>query len=94
MHILERENNKYYYACENVWRNSNQKPQMIGKCIDCMDSDNSLTPNRHLAQLFSVESLNSSSLTEYEKQIIKTVIEMGWESVIDYHAYFILWNKY
>ena len=81
MYILEGVNQKYCYACENIWNKSNQKPQRIGKCVGCMDSDNSLTPNRYLMQLFSLESSNPSSLSEYEKQIIKTVIKKYGESV-------------
>ena len=75
MYILERINQKYCYACENVWNKSNQKPQRKGKCIGYMDSANSLTPNRYLARLFSLESSNPSSLNEYERLVIKTVID-------------------
>ena len=75
MYILERINQKYFYACENIWNKSNQKPQRKGKCIGYMDSANSLTPNRYLARLFSLESSNPSSLNEYERLVIKTVID-------------------
>jgi len=81
MYILEGVNQKYCYACENIWDKSNQKSKRISKCVGQMDSNDSITPNQYMAQLFALESLNPSSLTEFEMQVIKTVVEKYGESV-------------
>jgi hypothetical protein len=75
MYILERINQKYCYVCENIWNKATKRSQRMGKCVGYMDSNNSLTPNRYLSQLFSLESSNPSSLNEFERLVIETVID-------------------
>jgi hypothetical protein len=81
MYISDGVNQKYCYACEKVWDRTLKKYRTPAKCIGRLDEDNSLLPNRYLLQLFYLESTTPESLGEYEKLIIRTVIEKYGESV-------------
>jgi transposase len=81
MYISDSVNQKYCYACEKVWDRTLRKYRTPAKCIGRLDEDNSLIPNRYLLQLFSLESTIPASLGEYEKLLIKTVIEKYGENV-------------
>jgi hypothetical protein len=81
MYISDSVNQKYCYACEKVWDRTLRKYRTPAKCIGRLDEDNSLIPNRYLLQLFSLESTAPASLGEYEKLLIKTVIEKYGEDV-------------
>ena len=81
MYIISDINQKYCYACETVWGKERKKPRKSGKCIGHIKSDNSLSPNRYLSQLFFLQSSDPSSLNEYEKLVIETVIDKYGEGV-------------
>ena len=81
MYISEGVNQKYCYVCESVWDKARQKNRTPSKCIGFLNSDNSLTPNRYLSQLFFLESSAPSSLNEYERLVIKTVIDKYGQAV-------------
>jgi transposase len=81
MYIISGVNQKYCYACETVWDKERKKSCRTGKCIGHVNSDNLLIPNRYLSLLFSLESSDPSSLNEYEKLIIETVIDKYGEGV-------------
>jgi hypothetical protein len=81
MYISDGVNQRYCYACEKVWDRTLRKYRTPAKCIGRLDENNSLIPNRYLLQLFSLESTAPVSLSEYEKLVIKTVIEKYGESV-------------
>jgi transposase len=81
MYISEGINQKYCYVCESVWDKALKKNRTPGKCIGFLNSDNSLIPNLYLSQLFFLESSDPSSLSEYEKLVIKTVIGKYGEDV-------------
>ena len=81
MYISEGVNQKYCYVCESVWDKTLQKNRTPSKCIGFLNSDNSLTPNRYLSLLFFLESSDPSSLNEYEKLVIETVIDKYGEGV-------------
>ena len=81
MYISEGVNQKYCYICESVWDKALKKNRTPGKCIGHLNSDNSLTPNRYLSQLFFLESSGPSSLSEYEKLVIETVINKYGEGI-------------
>ena len=53
----------------------------ITKCIGRLDTDKSLIPNRYLSRLFSLESSGHSPLNDYERLIIKTVVDKYGEGV-------------
>ena len=74
MYINEGVNHKYCYACETVWDKSLKKYRTPGKCIGQLDTDNTLIPNKYLSRLLYLESSGCSSLNEYERLIIETVI--------------------
>ena len=81
MYISEGVNQKYCYACESVWEKTLKKYRTPGKCIGCLNFDNSLILNRYLLQLFVQESTGHPSLNEYEKLVIKTVIDKYGEGI-------------
>jgi transposase len=81
MYIISGINQKYCYACETVWNKERKKSCRSGKCIGHVNSDNVLIPNRYLSQLFFLESSDPESLNEYEKLVIKTVIDKYGEGV-------------
>jgi hypothetical protein len=81
MYLISNINQKYCYACETVWDKERKKSCRSGKCIGHVNSDNLLIPNRYLSQLFSLESSEPSSLNEYERLVIKTVIDKYGEGV-------------
>jgi hypothetical protein len=81
MYVNERLKNKYCYVCETIWDKAHKKYRTPSKCIGNLDSDNSLIPNRYLSQIFSLESSNHSSLSDYERLVIKTVINKYGEDV-------------
>ena len=75
MYIIEGVNKKYCYACESIWEKTLKKYSTPSKCIGLLSSDKSLIPNRYLSQLFAMEKTAPSSLSDYEKLIIRTVID-------------------
>jgi transposase len=81
MYIISGINQKYCYACETVWDKERKKSCRSGKCIGLVNPDNVLIPNRYLSQLFFLESSDHESLNEYEKLVIKTVIDKYGEGV-------------
>jgi len=81
MYIIEGVNKKYCYVCESVWEKTLKKYSTPSKCVGFLDSDKSLIPNRYLSQLFTVEKSDYSSLSDYEKLIIKTVIDKYGQEV-------------
>jgi transposase len=81
MYIISGINQKYCYACETAWNKERKKSCRSGKCIGFLDFNNSLIPNRYLSQLFSLESSDPSSLNEYERLVIKTVVNKYGESI-------------
>ena len=81
MYISEGVNQKYCYVCESVWDKAHQKNRTPSKCIGVLNSDNSLIPNRYLSQLFFLESSAPSSLNEYERLVIETVIDKYGEAI-------------
>jgi transposase len=81
MYISDTVNQMYCYACEKVWDKTLRKYSTPAKCIGRLDADKSLIPNRYLLQLFYLESTAPASLGEYEKRIIRTVIEKYGEDV-------------
>jgi len=83
MYINEGVNQKYCYACETIWDKTNKKYQTPSKCVGQLDSDNSLIPNKYLIQLFSRESTDSTSLSEYERLVIKTVVDKYGDGIKD-----------
>jgi hypothetical protein len=85
MYISNGVNQKYCYACETVWDKALKRYRTPSKCIGRLDSDGSLVPNQYLSQLFSLESETSeyTSLSDYERLVIKTVIDKYGESVRD-----------
>jgi transposase len=83
MYINVGVNQKYCYASEKVWDKTNRKYRTPGKCIGRLDSDNSLIPNKYLSRLFYLESSSFSSLSEYEKLVIKTVTDKYGEDIRD-----------
>jgi transposase len=80
MYISDGVNLKYCYACEKVWDRTLKKYRTLAKCIGRLEN-NSLIPNRYLLQLFSLESTALASLGEYEKLLIRTVVEKYGEDV-------------
>ena len=74
MYIISDINQKYCYACETVWDKELKKPRKSGKCIGHINSDNLLTPNRYLSQLFFLESSDPSSLN-----VLSVLLESGAE---------------
>ena len=81
MYISEGVNKNYCYACETVWNKELKKYNTPGKCIGRLDPDNSLIPNKFLSQLFYLESSNPSSLSDYERRVIETVVEKYGDDV-------------
>ena len=81
MYINEGVNQKYCYACETVWDKETKKYRTPSKCIGRLDTDNSLIPNRYLSRLFSLESSGHSPLNDYERLVIKTVVDKYGEGV-------------
>jgi hypothetical protein len=81
VYISDGVNQRYCYACEKVWDSSLKKYRTPAKCIGRLDEDNSLLPNRYLLQLFRLESTVPAALGEYEKLIIRTVIEKYGEGI-------------
>ena len=81
MYISDGVNQRYCYACEKVWDKTLGKYRTPAKCIGRLDEGNSLIPNRYLLQLFYLESTTPTSLGEYEKHIIRTVVEKYGEGV-------------
>jgi transposase len=81
MYISDGVNQMYCYACEKIWDKTLGKYRTPAKCIGRLDEDNSLIPNRYLLQLFHLESTTPASLGEYEKHIIRTVVEKYGEGV-------------
>jgi len=79
-------NQKYFYVCESVWDKTLKKHRTPSKCIGRLDSNNSLVPNRYLSQLFAMDSSNDSSLSDYERHVIKTVIDNYGDGVRDMAA--------
>ena len=83
MYISKGINKRYCYVCECIWDKSLKKNRTPSKCVGRLDSDNSLIPNRYLLQLISQESSGESSLSDYERLVIKTVIEKYGEGIRD-----------
>jgi transposase len=81
MYLSEGVNQKYCYACEKVWDKTLRKYRTPAKCIGRLDEDKSLIPNRYLLHLFSLESTSPASLGEYERLLIRTIIEKYGENV-------------
>jgi hypothetical protein len=81
MYISDGVNQMYCYVCEKVWDKTLRKYRTPAKCIGRLDKDNSLIPNRYLLQLFYLESTTPTSLGEYEKHVIQTIIDKYGESV-------------
>lgn len=75
MYINEGVKQKYCYACEKVWDKEKKKYCTPSKCVGHMNSENLLIPNKYLSQLFLLETSDNSTLSEYEKLVIKTVTE-------------------
>ena len=83
MYINEGVNQKYCYACETVWDKTLKKNRTPSKCIGRKDSNDSLLPNRYLSQLFIQELSDPSSLSGYERLVIKTVTDKYGKEVRD-----------
>jgi transposase len=82
MYISEGVNKYYCYAVETVWNKVFKKYSTPGKCIGRLDKDKSLVPNKFLSQLFYLEaSGNPSSLSDYERLIIETVVGRYGEGI-------------
>ena len=81
MYIIDGVNKIYCYVCEKVWDKTLQKYRTPGKCVGRLGENNSLLPNRYLSHLFSLESTAPASLGEYEKLVIRTVIEKYGENI-------------
>jgi len=86
MYIIEGVNEKYCYAYETIWEKTLKKYTKPSKCIGYLDSDNALIPNKYLSRLFAIELSGDaalSALSDYEKLVIKTVIDKYGKSVRD-----------
>ena len=83
MYITEGVNQKYCYVCETVWDKTLHKYRTPSKCIGYLDSEQSLVPNRYLSQLLSLDSVDPSSLTDYELLVLKTVLTKYGDYVKD-----------
>jgi len=81
MYINEGVNQKYCYACETIWDKTHKKYRTPSKCIGRLDTDKSLLPNQYLAHLFALESTKPSALSDYDRLVIKTVIDKYGEDI-------------
>ena len=81
MYISEGINNRYCYVRETVWDKTLKKYVTPSKCIGKLDPDNSLIPNKFLSELFYLEATSPSPLSDHEKLMIKTVVDVYGEGV-------------